>query len=187
MTNCPSGTKVRRPSDPGHRADLLDATVQFVTAVVDVPGVRSVSLLGSIVTDRPDPKDIDLLLVVTDAADLSVLAGYARRLQGRAQQVNRGADIFLADERGIYLGRTCHWKECRPGIRASCDALHCGRRPHLHDDLEDVRLDSRTVAAPPVTLWPQVVRRIELPTDVERMIDVLDTLSTTRCTRPSPM
>jgi hypothetical protein len=161
------------PADSRFRADLLKATVPFVTAVVDVPGVRSVSLVGSIVTDRPDPKDIDLLLVVADDTDLSVVARLARRLQGRVQQVNRGADVFLADERGRYLGRTCRWRDCRPGIRASCDALHCGRRPHLHDDLGTVRLDSHTVAAPPVTLWPEVVRRIGLPTDVERMIDEL--------------
>ena len=167
----------------GHRLDLLAATARFVRAVVDVPGVQSISLLGSIVTDRPDPKDIDLLLVIADDTDLSVVAGHARRLQGRAQQLNRGADIFLADERGTYLGRTCHWKECRPGIRASCDALHCGRRPHLHDDLEDVRLDPRTVTAPPVTLWPHVVRRVVLPADVERAIDELDTLSNTACSR----
>lgn len=172
----------RTPS-PGHRSELLDATVRFVTAIVSVPDVRSISLLGSIVTDRPDPKDIDLLLVITDDTDVSIVAGHARRLQGRAQQLNRGADIFLADERGTYLGRTCRWRECRPGIRASCDALHCGRRPHVHDDLEDIRLDACTVMAPPVTLWPQVVRRAVLPVDVVRMIDELDTLSNTACSR----
>ena len=165
---------MRRTSRLGHRSDLLDATIRFITSIVEVPGVQSVSLLGSIITDGSDPKDIDLLLTITDDTDVSVLAVHARRLQGRAQQLNRGADVFLADERGTYLGRTCHWKECRPGIRAACDALHCGRRPHLHYDLEDIRLDPRTVAAPPVTLWPQVVRRVVLPLDVERMIDELD-------------
>ena len=172
-----------RTLNPGHRSELLDATVQFVTAIVAVPGVRSISLLGSIVTDRSDPKDIDLLLVIADDTDVSMLAGHGRRLQGRAQQLNRGADVFLADERGTYLGRTCHWKDCGPGIRASCDALHCGRRPHLHDDLGDVRPDPRTVTAPPVTLWPRVVRRVVLPADVERMIDELNTLPNTACSR----
>ena len=148
-----------------------------------MPGVQSVSLLGSIITDGSDPKDIDLLLTITDDTDVSVLAAHARRLQGRAQQLNRGADVFLVDERGTYLGRTCHWKECRPGIRAACDALHCGRRSHLHDDLGEFRLDPRTVTAPPVTLWPQVIKRVVLPLDVERMIDDLDTLSNTACSR----
>lgn len=174
---------MRRTPNPGYRSELLDATIRFISAIVDVPGVRSVSLLGSIVTDRPDPKDIDLLLAIADDTDVSIVAGHARRLQGQAQQLNRGADIFLADEHGTYLGRTCHWKECRPGVRASCDALHCGRRPHLHDDLEDIRLDPDTVTAPPVTLWPQVVRRVVVPADVERLIDKLDTLFNRACSR----
>jgi hypothetical protein len=174
---------MRRTPSPAHRQELLNATVRFVRAIAKVPGVRSINLLGSIVSERPDPKDIDLLLTIADDTDVSVIASHARQLQGRAQQLNRGADIFLADERGTYLGRTCHWKDCRPGIRASCDALHCGRRPHLHDDLEIVRLDLRMVTAPPVTLWPQVVRRVVLPTDVERTIHELDTLSNMACSR----
>lgn len=31
--------------------------------------------------------------------------------------------LFLANQRGQYLGRTCPWKECAPGIRAACEAL----------------------------------------------------------------
>ena len=175
--------EMRRTGRLGHRSDLLDATIRFITSIVEVPGIQNVSLLGSIVTDRSDPKDVDLLLTIADNTDVSVVAAHARRLQGRAQELNRGADVFLADERGAYLGRTCHWKECRPGVRVACDALHCGRRPHLHDDLEAIRLDPGTVTAPPVTLWPQLVRRIVLPPDVERMIDELNTLSNMACSR----
>src|SRR5882672_7063576 len=51
----------------------------------------------------------DLLVVVTDDTDLARLATHARRLQGTAQQVNCGADVFLADGQGTYLGRTRHW------------------------------------------------------------------------------
>jgi hypothetical protein len=39
------------------------------------------------------------LVVFSDAADLAAIAMHARRLQGHAQTVNRGADVFLADER----------------------------------------------------------------------------------------
>jgi len=38
-----------------------------------------------------------LLVVVTDDMDLARLATHARRLQGTAQHVNCGADVFLAD------------------------------------------------------------------------------------------
>lgn len=91
----------------GVRGQLLAEVRGFVNAAARVPGVRSIGLLGSIVTDRPDPKDIDVLVVIADDADLAPLAACARRLQGRAQSFNRGADVFLADELGHYLGRTC--------------------------------------------------------------------------------
>ena len=156
-------------TDPSRRSELLDAAVRFIRSAARVPGVRSISLLGSITTDQQNPKDIDLLAIVSDETDLTVLATHAQRLQDGAQQFNRGADVFLADERANYLGRTCHWKDCRPGIRMACDALHCGRLPHLHDDLDDVRLSQRIVDAPPVTVWPKVVRRCTLSPDVERV------------------
>jgi len=164
-----------RPSDPGRRTELLQAAGLFIRAAAKIPGVHSISLLGSITTDREKPKDIDLLVVVAADTDLARLAAQARRLQGTAQQVNCGADVFLADVEGTYLGRTCRWKDCRPGIRVACDALNCGRRPHLHDDLEDVRLSKDTLERPPVTVWPQVVRRCTLPSDVERTVKLFDT------------
>jgi hypothetical protein len=159
--------------DRGHRAELLAAAVSFVRSVRAIAGVRQISLVGSIVTSWANPKDIDFLIRITDDSDLAALARHGRRLQGRAQQCNRGADVFLADERGQYLGRTCHWKDCRPGVRMACDARHCGRRPHLHDDLDDVALSATLVAEPPVTLWPELIRRVALPADVEAMITKL--------------
>ena len=130
--------------------------------------------MGSIVTAKPHPKDIDVLVVVSDEADLAPLAVHARRLQGHAQSFNRGADVFLANERGEYIGRTCRWKDCRPGLRQSCDARHCGRRPHLHDDLDAVTLRQSVVGAPPVTLWPAVERRGALPRDLEEVVAALE-------------
>ena len=115
-----------------------------------------------------------MLVVVADDADLSPLATASRRLQGHAQSFNRGADVFLADERGMYIGRTCRWKDCRPGVRQSCDALHCGQRPYLHDDLDAIRLNASLVLSPPVTLWPRVERRGQLPPDVEEVLVALE-------------
>jgi hypothetical protein len=39
------------------------------------------------------------------------------------------AAVFLADPCGHYLGRTCPWKACAPGLRLRGNACHCGRRP----------------------------------------------------------
>lgn len=156
------------------RDALLDGLRRFVVAASRLAGVRRIGLVGSIVTAKPNPKDIDVLVVVADDADLAPLALHARRLQGHAQSFNRGADVFLADERGNYIGRTCRWKDCRPGIRQSCDARHCGRRAHLHDDLDALTLSTSVVASPPVTLWPVVEHRGQLPPDLEQVVAALE-------------
>jgi len=149
------------------RGFLLSEVLRFVKYAATCPGVRRVAVVGSLATDKHDPKDADVLVIVDDDADLTPLAAAGRRLKGRAQSRNKGADIFLADPSGNYIGRTCHWRECRPGIRASCDARHCGRRAFLHDDLDDVTLGRALTTAPPLELWPSIVRRVELPEDVE--------------------
>jgi hypothetical protein len=59
-------------------------------------------------------------------------------------------------------------------VRQSCDALHCGRRPYLHDDLDAIHLNSTLIRSPPVTLWPNVERRGLLPPDVEEVIAALE-------------
>lgn len=156
------------------REEMLAGVLRFVRGVERIAGVRRIALIGSIVTTKPTPKDVDLLVTVTDDADLAPLARCARQLQGGLQGTNHWADVFLVDERGRYLGRTCTWRECRPGLRASCDALHCGWRPHLHDDLRDIRLTEAVIADPPVEIWPTVVRRTPVPRDVEGLLAALE-------------
>ena len=159
--------------EPTIRERFLQEAARFVRAAGAISGVRRIAVIGSIVTDKPDPKDIDLLVTVTDDADLAPLASCARRLQGRLQGLNHTADVFLADERGRYLGRTCHWRDCRPGIRRACDALNCGRRQYLHDDLSTITLGTVTIEAARVQVWPQVKRYGPVPADVERFLEAL--------------
>jgi hypothetical protein len=148
----------------------LEDTLQFVHTASRLPGVLRIALLGSLATEKPEPKDVDLLLTVTDEADLAPMASAARLLKGHAQSYNHGADVFVADPQGHYLGRLCHWKLCAPGVRRSCDALHCGRRPFLHDDLATLQLASELVLHPPLDLFPDVIRRVPLPADVETIL-----------------
>ncbi len=114
--------------------------------------------------------DADVLVTVDNDADLAFLATAGRGLKGRAQSRNKGADVFLAAPSGTYIGRICHWRECRPGVRLACDARQCGRRPFLHDDLDVVTLDRGLVEAPPLELWPTVVPRARLPRDVKTQL-----------------
>lgn len=151
-------------ADRGRRADLLAAGLVFARAASQIRGVLDMSLLGSICSSRPDPKDIDFLVTISADVDLQTLALQGRRMKGRAQQVNRGADIFLVCD-GKYVGRICHYRECWP--RRACQAHHCGQTPHLNDDLTTLTLASSVVERPPVTIWPVICRRVQLPQDVE--------------------
>jgi hypothetical protein len=124
--------------------------------------------MGSLATDKPVPKDADVLVVIDDEVDFETLARLGRRLKGAGQRINLGADIFLADSRAHYLGRICHYRECFP--RMACEARHCGRRQHLNDDLHLVNLSALQVVETPVDLVPTIVRRCPVPDDVEALL-----------------
>ena len=115
-----------RPSVPDPRRHLLSAVLAFVRAARSSPSVLRIALLGSLATEKPVPKDADVLVTIDATMDLACLARLGRRLKGAAQTINLGADIFLADGANCYLGRICHYRECH--ARASCRALHCGQR-----------------------------------------------------------
>lgn len=160
-------------SEPSPRELLIGEALSFARAARQLPGVIRIALLGSLTTPEPDPKDADLLVTVANDADLVPLAALGRRLMGHAQNRNLGADVFLADPDGNYLGRTCPWRECRPDKRQSCDALHCGHRAYLHDDLASIKLSRSLIAAPPVELWPALKVRGKIPTDLESALAAL--------------
>lgn len=170
---------------PLRRFLLLEA-LNFMRAASQLPGVLRIALIGSLTTEKAEPKDIDLLLTVADDLDLERLASSARRLKGRAQGRNSGADIFLSSPRGEYIGRTCQWRECAPGIRMACRADHCGRRPYLYDDLRVLELNQALVSNPPLQLWPAVVSHGALPGDVQAWLaDVQDSLYPAGCNAAS--
>ena len=152
------------------RAALLGFAGEFAAEARALPGVVRIALLGSILTEKSNPKDIDLLVIVSESCDLARLATLARRIKGRAQSLGHGADVFLGAENGTYLGRACLWRDCRPGVRKSCDASHCGRRPFLHDDLQTVTLPAELVREPPLELFPHVLARRTLPADVTKWL-----------------
>jgi len=160
--------RARSPSVAEPRRLLLLAVHSFVRAARACPGVKRISLLGSLVTAKSIPKDGDVLVTIDGMMDLTALARAGRRLKGSAQTINLGADIFLADATGRYLGRICHYRECHP--RAACLAQHCGRREHLNDDLHVVTLSEELITSPPVGLWPNVIRQVTVPADVEEIL-----------------
>jgi hypothetical protein len=152
--------------DPRHH--LLRAVLAFVRAARIVSGVHRIALLGSLATAKPVPKDADVLVAINASIDLAPLARIGRRLKGTAQTINLAADIFIADETNRYLGRICHYRECH--ARATCQALNCGWRQYLNDDLQIVTLGSAIIGAPPVDMWPRIIRRCTTPSDTETLL-----------------
>ncbi len=150
------------------RAPLLQAVLRFVLDGRICRGVLRMALIGSLTTAKPLPKDADVLVTIEDSLDLGPLARAARRLKGTAQQMNLGADIFLANPEGQYVGRICHYRECHP--RVACRAQHCGRQGHLNDDLHVFTLAPALIESPPVELWPEIHRRVPVPSDVEELL-----------------
>jgi hypothetical protein len=61
--------------------------------------------MGSLTSSKANPKDVDILITIDDETDLTLLATAARRLKGMAQTKNKGADVFLANPSGKYIGR----------------------------------------------------------------------------------
>lgn len=161
------------------RSFLIAQVQRFVVRASGIPGVCRIALIGSLSTAKKNPKDADLLIWVEDDADLAPLAAVARQLKGAAQTRNRGADIFLANPSGNYLGRICHYRDCRPGVRMSCRARRCGRRAHLCDDLDMLMLPSQLVQASPLELWPTIVRRCSVPEDLEHLISAMPSNAST--------
>ena len=148
------------------RQQLLSFAIEFVQTVMNLNGVTRIAMIGSLTTNKPDPKDADLLITVENDLDLSRLAKACRRLQGRAQSLNRGGEVFLANTDDQYIGRICPWKECGPSIRSSCDALHCGMRLYLHDDFGTIQLSDELVKYPTIEIWPNYKARVEVPKDL---------------------
>ena len=88
-----------RSVNPSVRVFLIAEVLAFANAARQVAGVTRIALIGSLTTEKPDPKDADVLVTVNEDADLAPLARLGRRLQGRAQTLNRGGEVFLADPR----------------------------------------------------------------------------------------
>ncbi len=150
------------------RVTLLEAQARFIEQAQQVVGVRRIAVVGSLTTPKPDPKDADVLVTVGEDIDLGVLARLGRKLKGAAQVRDLGADIFLADTDGHYIGRTCGFRECHPRVR--CSGISCQPGNWLCDDFHVIRLDDELIAAPPVEVSPQIVVRVDLPSDVREVL-----------------
>lgn len=150
------------------RVVLLKEARRFVERARTLEGVERIALLGSITTAKEKPKDIDLLVTVSDRVDFHALAAIGRKLKGAGQSRSSGADVFLCDSKGDYLGRTCSYRECHP--RMGCRGHRCGNSAYVCDDFEVVEISREAALDPPVILWPRAVCRVSVPADVQQTL-----------------
>jgi hypothetical protein len=47
-------------------------------------------------------------------------------------------------------------------------------RQHLNDDLQIVTLSPSLISAPPIDLWPRIIRRGTVPADIEALLAELE-------------
>lgn len=153
------------------REHLLAGAKAFVDRVSRMAGVKRIAMIGSLTTAKREPNDVDLLVTTALGASIEQIAAAGRKLKGHCAQINRGADVFLATDDGRYLGRTCPWRECAPGLRMACEAQHCGT--HLYDDLHRLHLSAEVVGSPPLEIWPAPLIRGELPEDLLRAFHIV--------------
>jgi hypothetical protein len=114
---------------PNPRPHLLKAALAFVRAARSTPGVLRIARLGSLATDKPVPKDADVLVTIDAAMDLDPLARLGRRPPGHGadrEPAGRHLSWRRSGAAGRYLRRICHYRECHP--RVACRARSCGLR-----------------------------------------------------------
>ena len=151
------------------RHHLILATIEFVRRARNIAGVTRIAIIGSILTDKPHPKDVDLLVTISSEVDIEKLAAAGRRLKGEVQSRNLGADIFLCNPEHSYLGRTCSYRECH--VRVACGGLDCRPRSWIRTDLHVVELRTSLIRDPPLIVWPKTIASRPLPTDLAQAIE----------------
>lgn len=77
-----------------YRTQLLELAKDYILLAKTIDGVNQISLIGSLLTNKKKPKDIDILCCIEDSLDLKDFAKISRRLQGKAGSIGVGLIFF---------------------------------------------------------------------------------------------
>ena len=148
---------------PEPRRALLLAVCSFVRAARICPGVLRIALIGSLVTNKPIPKDADVLVTIDDTTDLTGLARAASAPQGVCSnhQPSSLMRLGVTSDAFASIASAIRAWHASPSI---ADAAPTSTMTHV------VTLSKELLAAPPIDLWPDVVRRLKVPPDVEALL-----------------
>ena len=148
---------------PEPRRALLLAVCSFVRAARICPGVLRIALMGSLVTNKPIPKDADVLVTIDDTTDLTGLARAASAPQGVCSnhQPSSLMRLGVTSDAFASIASAIRAWHASPSI---ADAAPTSTMTHV------VTLSKELLAAPPIDLWPDVVPRVKVPPDVEALL-----------------
>ena len=156
------------------RGALLLAAKWFVDRAKKLESVKQIALVGSICTNKKNPKDIDILLTIATDSDIAPLSKLKRQMQGRTQRGLLGADVFLVEE-GQYIGRPCRFRDPHPRVACAHDGLRCNLdRAFLCDTSAAFKLKNELLTSPPIILYPEFQAKISVPADVLAGFDLSD-------------
>lgn len=151
------------------REALLLAARWCVDEIKNLDEVIQVALIGSVCTNKPNPKDIDLLVTVRPGSDLTRLARLNRKTQGRIQQGLCSAEIFVAED-GRYVGRICRYREPWPRVICGNNKLVCDlHKEFLCNTSNNFTLSQSLIDTPPIILYPKFSASANVPDDVRQI------------------
>ena len=126
---------------------FTQAAQHFAEKAKNLASVQEVVLCGSMAAGDPYPGDIDLAVVLSELDELPQLARFCRQISS----TTHAWEVFVFNGDRKYLGRICHKRECP--ARYPCDAMDCGRTPHLRN-IRGFRFDRSLFLAPELkVLW----------------------------------
>ncbi len=161
-----------QPDRDTDRGALLLAAKWFFNRATKLESITRIALIGSICTDKKHPKDIDILLTIAPAADITPISKLKRQMGGRIQRGLLGADIFLMEE-DRYIGRPCRFREPHPRVGCAQDGLRCNfDRPFLCDTSNSFELKNEVITSPPIILYPRLLAAGKIPVDVQAVFDL---------------
>src|SRR5438128_8757461 len=149
------------------REQFLVGALGYVRALRAISIVESITLFGSLTTEKPDPKDVDLLIVLVEtiklrrlekgaldgskaAFDELVFLNKAARAEKYKQRQRQIADLFVATSQYEYIGDL---------------SLDYDKDP-LKRYYEPMNLPEVLSKSFPIKLWPEIELSTKTPQDV---------------------
>ena len=110
-----------------YRQNLIKLVLEFILSCKNIESIQRIANIGSLISNKIKPKDVDLLLNISEDMDLTHLAKISRTLQGKSGGLIGGADVNAHDKEKIgetplgLVAANCSYKMAELFIAAGAD------------------------------------------------------------------